>query len=330
MRIVIHGQQAFGKAVLDRLLDGQDEVAAVFCPPDAEGRPLDPLKERALEAGLPVHQLKSWKSDEAADILAAQKADLCLMAYVTQIVPKRCLDLPAKGSIQYHPSLLPRHRGPSSINWPVIAGENRTGLSIFWPDDGLDTGPVLLQKEVRIGPDDTVGSLYFDHLFPMGVDAMMEAVELVRAGTAPRIAQNEADATYEGWCRAEDAEVDWSRSAEQVHDLIRGTDPQPGAWTTIDGARLNLYGSRRVSATGRPGEVVEVTDAGMTVATGLGGVSIARVRPEGSRAKITPGELAEPAGLAPGTVLGGSALAQPGASSVGAAQVTRHGDRPGP
>jgi methionyl-tRNA formyltransferase len=321
MRIVIHGQQAFGKAVLDRLLEGTDDIAAIFCPPDAEGRPLDPLKERALEAGLPVHQLSSWKTDSAAELLAAQEADLCLMAYVTQIVPSRCLDLPAKGSIQYHPSLLPRHRGPSSINWPIIAGETRTGLSIFWPDDGLDTGPILLQKEVAIGPDDTVGSLYFDHLFPMGVDAMIEAVELVRAGNAPRIAQNEADATYEGWCRAEDAKVD---------DLIRGTDPQPGAWTTIGGARLNLYGSRRVSATGRPGEVIEITDSGMTVATGLGGVSIARVRAEGNRAKVSPQEWADQAGLKAGAVLDDLAGAQTGASTVGAAQVVRSKDRPGP
>ena len=330
MRIVVHGQQAFGKAVLDRLLEAQDEVAAVFCPPDVEGRPIDPLKERALQAGLPVHQLTSWKTDEAADLLAAQKADLCLMAYVIQIVPSRCLDLPVKGSIQYHPSLLPRHRGPSSINWPVIAGETRTGLTIFWPDDGLDTGPILLQKEVRIGPDDTVGSLYFDHLFPMGVDAMMEAVELVRAGTAPRITQDEANATYEGWCRAEHAEVDWTQSAGRVHDLIRGTDPQPGAWTTIDGARLNLYGSRRVSANGGPGEVVEITDTSMTVATGLGGISIARVRPEGSRAKISPQDWAGQGGIAPGTVLGAVAESRQGASSVGAAQVAGPRDRPGP
>lgn len=332
MRIVIHGQQAFGKAVLDRLLEGPDDVAAVFCPPDAEGRPIDPLKERALQAGLPVHQLPSWKTSEAVELLAAQKADLCVMAYVTQIVPSRCLDLPAKGSIQYHPSLLPRHRGPSSINWPIMAGETLTGLTIFWPDDGLDTGPILLQKEITIGPDDTVGSLYFDHLFPMGVDAMMEAVDLVRAGTAPRIAQDEADATYEGWCKAEHAEVDWRQDAQQVHDLIRGTDPQPGAWTTIEGARLNLYGSRRASATGRPGEVIEITDGGITVATGLGGVSIARVRPEGSRAKIAPREFADQAGLAPGTVLGEvtQTQTQPRVSTVGAAQVAKNSDRQGP
>ena len=108
------------------------------------------------------------------------------MAYVTLIVPEEVLNQPTRGTIQYHPSLLPRHRGPSSINWPIIMGETRTGLTIFWPDNGLDTGPVLLQKEVEIRDSDTLGSLYFDRLYPMGVAALIEAVDLVRAGTAPQ------------------------------------------------------------------------------------------------------------------------------------------------
>jgi methionyl-tRNA formyltransferase len=328
MRIVIHGQQAFGKAVLERLIGGEDEVCAVFCPPDKEGRPADPLKTCALEQGLPVHQLQSWKTEAAFELLAAQEADLCLMAYVTQIVPSRCLDLPAKGSIQYHPSLLPRHRGPSAINWAVIAGETRTGLSVFWPDDGLDTGPILLQREVPIGPDDTVGSLYFDHLFPMGVDAMMEALEMVRDGTAPRIPQDEAEATYEGWCRPENAEVDWSETADRVHDLIRGTDPQPGAWTTQDGVRLTLFGSRRVEAAGRPGEILALADGAMTVAAARGGISIARVRPEGGREKIPAAAYAARAGLEPGSILGEPGLTEARASSVGAARVARGHPRP--
>ena len=117
-------------------------------------------------------------------------ADLCVMAYVTLLVPEPVLNAPRLGSIQYHPSLLPLHKGPSSINWPIIFGETKTGLSIFWPDEGLDTGPILLQKEVEIAPDDTLGSLYFNHLFPMGVAAMVEGVDLVRDGKAPRIEQD--------------------------------------------------------------------------------------------------------------------------------------------
>jgi methionyl-tRNA formyltransferase len=304
MRIIINGQQAFGKAIAEQLLSGEDEVVAVFCPPDVDGHAVDPLKALALEKGLVLHQLDSWKTQAAADLLASLAADLCVMAYVTQLVPQNCLDTPRLGTIQYHPSLLPRHRGPSSINWPIIQGAAKTGLSIFWPDEGLDTGPILLQKEIKIGPDDTVGSIYFDHLFPLGVAAMMEAVELVRSGTAPRIAQDESAATYESWCRAEDAEIDWAGPADKIHCLIRGTDPQPGAWTTTGGHRLNLFGSRLAEGTGAPGEILGVNDAGLTIAAGDGAILVSRVRPHDDRAKITAGEYAAAQGLNVGSRLG--------------------------
>ena len=114
------------------------------------------------------------------------------MAFVTLFVPEEFLNIPTHGSIQYHPSLLPAYRGASAINWPIIKGETETGLSIFWPDNGLDTGDVLLQKKTPIGPNDTLGTVYFDRLFPMGVEAMLESVDLVKAGKAPRIKQDEA------------------------------------------------------------------------------------------------------------------------------------------
>ena len=169
MRLIIHGQQSFGQAVLEAILDkGVDEVVAVYCAPDKEGRPLDPLKEFALERGLPVQQPESYKDAKVWDQLASYQADLCVMAYVLLLVPEEALNVPKYGSIQYHPSLLPWHKGPSSINWPIIMGKHKTGLTIFWPDNGLDTGPILLHKEVDIGPDDTLGSIYFDSLVPMG------------------------------------------------------------------------------------------------------------------------------------------------------------------
>ena len=304
MRLLIHGQQAFGKAVLERLLDGPDDVAGVFCPPDIENRPIDPLKAFACDAGLPVHQFKSWKTEEALALIKSFEADLCVMAFVTQLIPRNCLDAPALGSIQYHPSLLPKHRGPSSINWPIIQGETKTGLTIFWPDEGFDTGPILLQKEVDIGPDDTVGSVYFEHLFPLGVEAMNEAVEMVRNGTAPRIEQGESEATYESWCREEDAEIIWSKPAQQIHCLIRGTDPQPGAWTTIGGNKLKLYGSRMADASGEAGTIIGVSEAGVTVAAGDRSILVTRVRAHDDGNKVDAGEHAERAGLGAGTKLG--------------------------
>ncbi len=304
MRLIVHGQQAFGKAVLEALLNkGTDEVVAVYCAPDKEGRPVDPLKELALEKGLPVYQPSSYKDPAVWEQLAGHDADLCVMAYVLLFVPEEALNVPRYGSIQYHPSLLPMHKGPSSINWPIIFGSNKTGLSIFWPDNGLDTGPILLQKEVEIGPDDTLGSVYFNHLFPMGVDAMLEAVDLVRDGKAPREEQDPDDGTYEGWCRKADARIDWSKPVDDVYNLIRGTNPQPGAWTTLGEEEVKVFDSRKTDGSGEPGTVIAVSDSGVTVAAADGAVEIQRVRPA-SAGKQTAAEWAAAAGVAVGTRLG--------------------------
>ena len=303
MRLVVHGQQAFGKSVLEKLLEKGEEVVAVFCAPGKEGRPMDPLHEFALEQSLPVHQPASWRDDSALELIRSFEPDLCVMAYVTLLVSEAALNAPTHGTIQYHPSLLPRHRGPSSINWPIIQGEKKTGLSIFWPDGALDEGPIMIQKEVGIGPDDTLGSLYFNHLFPMGVDAMAEGVDLVRAGDPPHIQQDHSKATYESWCKKSDAELDFSKSASEVYNLIRGTNPQPGAWTTFEGKELGIFDSKLAEASGTPGKVVEANDAGILVATDSGGILIGRVRPEGS-GKISVAEFISESGIARGAALG--------------------------
>src|SRR6478735_12486661 len=196
MRIVVHGQQAFGKAVLEALLKRGEDVVAVYVAPEKEGAKADPLKEAALAAKLPVHQPASYKDPKVWEEFKALKPDLQVMAFVTLFVPEDFLNIPTHGTIQYHPSLLPKHRGPSSINWPIIRGDTKTGLTIFRPTDGLDEGPVILQKETPIGPDDTLGTIYFDRLFPMGVQAMVEAADLVMAGKHKEIVQDEAQATY--------------------------------------------------------------------------------------------------------------------------------------
>ncbi len=304
MRIVVHGQQAFGKAVLEALLARGEEIVAVYCGPEKEGQRQDPLKELALSHKLPVHQPKSFRKQEVWEQFAALKPELCVMAYVTLFVPEEVLNIPTSGTIQYHPSLLPRHRGPSSINWPLIWGETKTGLTIFWPDNGLDTGPLLLQKEVPIKPDDTLGTLYFDHLFPMGVAAMLEAVDLVKAGKAPKVKQDDAQATYEGWCKAENVQIDWSKSADEVYNLIRGANPQPGAWTRHDGKTVQVFESRKVSGKGKPGQVIAVSGETITVAVQGGAIEVQRVRPQGAP-KTAAAEFAKGSGIQVGTKLGG-------------------------
>src|SRR6202171_544906 len=192
MRIVVHGQQAFGKAVLEALLKRGENVIGVYVAPEKEGQKAHPLKEAALAAKLPVYQPASYRKPEGGEEFRALKPDLQVMDFVTMFVPEEFLNIPTKGSIQYHPSLLPKYRGPSAINWPIIQGDSETGLSIFWPDNGLDTGDVLLQKKTPISDTDSLGSVYFDRLFPVGVEAMLESVDLVKAGKAPRTKQAHA------------------------------------------------------------------------------------------------------------------------------------------
>jgi methionyl-tRNA formyltransferase len=304
MRLVVNGQQAFGKSVLEKILAaGKDEVIAVYGPEDKPGARPDPLVAFAREKGIRLEQPKSFKEEPEWEKLKAMAPDLAVMAYVTKFVPSQFLNIPKHGTIQYHPSLLPLHRGPSSINWPIIMGETKTGLSIFWPDDGLDTGPILLQKETPIGPDDTLGSVYFDRLYPMGVDAMLEAIELVRAGKAPKVVQDESKQTYESWCRADQAAIDWSKPVAEVYNLIRGCDPQPGAWTTLNGARVALFDARRAEGSGAPGTVTAIDDKGVTIAGNGGAIRAARLRADKGE-KLAGQAFAAANGLKVGSKLG--------------------------
>ena len=305
MKLIVHGQQAFGKSVLEALLARGEMISAVYCAPDIDGGRPDPLKVFAQDQGLPVYQPKSYKDPTVWDQIRSLEADLCVMAYVTLMVPEEALNAPRLGSIQYHPSLLPMHKGPSSINWPIINGENKTGLSIFWPDNGLDTGPILLQKDVVIDPDDTLGSLYFNHLFPMGVDAILEAVDLVRDGTALRLNQDPAKGSYEGWCQRADVEIDWAQSMDVVYNLIRGANPQPGAWTTLNGHTVTILDSKKAIgfANSGPGSVVEVDADGISIGCVEGAVRVEKFKPEGA-GKMSAKEFLEHYRIEPGTRFG--------------------------
>ena len=298
------GQQAFGKSALEAILEkGEDEVVAVYCAPDKEGKPVDPIKTFAEEKGLPVYQPDNFKDAEYLDAMRALNADLCVMAYVIIFVPEEARDIPTHGSICFHPSILPKHRGPSSINWPIIGGATKSGLTFFWPDDGLDEGEILLQKHIDITPDDTLGTVYFEKIFPLGIEATLEAIALVKAGNPPRIVQDSSLATYESWCRKADAEIDWFRSSADVYNLIRGTNPQPGSWTTHDGDELKVFDCAKVEASGKPGEVVAVSDEGITVATKDGGILVKRVKPHDDK-KITSADYISKVSLTAGVVFG--------------------------
>ena len=304
MRIIVLGQHAFGQCVLQALVERGEEIVGVYCEPDREGLPQDLIKQYAADQGLSVFQPWSLRNAEIIGPMAALQPDLCVMAYVTAFVPEAVLKVPVHGAIQYHPSLLPRHRGASAINWPIIWGEATTGLSIFWPNEGLDEGPILMQKEVKITDDDTMGTVYFERLFPMGVVALLESVDLVRNGKAPKIEQDHSKATYEGRCQGDLVRINWHLPTRTTWNLIRGCIPSPGAWTTYKRARLAVLDSVKVeqAQSVQPGQVTLVSSEGVLVATADGQILIKRVRPEGGQ-KIPAHDWARQAGVVEGARL---------------------------
>lgn len=316
MRIAIIGQQAFGQSVLEAFLARGDEVAGVFCAPEKEGSRGDTLRLAAELAGLKVFQLPSLKGEAAQAALRGLDVDLAVMAYVLQFAPQEFVNIPKHGTIQYHPSLLPKYRGPSSINWPIIKGDTETGFTIFRPSDGLDEGPIILQKSMRIGPDDTLGSVYFDWLFPVGVNAMLEAADQVVAGRHKEVTQDESQASYEGWCKDAEARISWNAHIDIVHNLIRGCDPAPGAWTTINGSKLRLYESRKHLArgfgdvVGKPGEVVAIGEESIMIAAQGGMIEIFKVRTEAGQ-KLAAAVYARASAMALGTKFDQGAVQAP-------------------
>jgi methionyl-tRNA formyltransferase len=309
MKIAIIGQQDFGKAVLEAFVARGDEVAGVFCAPEKPGAKPDPLRAAGEERKLPVFQFKSLRSEEARAAMRGLDVDLGIMAYVLQFAPDSFTHIPRLGTIQYHPSLLPRYRGPSSINWPIIRGDRRTGLTIFRPNEGLDEGPVVLQKECDIGPDETLGDVYFNKLFPMGIQGMLEAADLVFAGRQREQMQDEAQASYEGWCREAEARIHWANHVDFVYNTIRGCNPAPGAWTTLNGKKVQIFDCRKHPArryadvVGKIGEVFAVTESAFKVAAQGGAIEVLRARGEDGR-KLAGGEFARVHGLAAGAILG--------------------------
>jgi methionyl-tRNA formyltransferase len=302
LRIALIGQAAFAEKTLEKLHARGETIVHVFAPPDVPGARPDPLKAKALEFGLPLSQPASFRGEAVYDHFKALGADLAVMAFVTIIVPERILFAPRLKTICFHPSLLPRHRGASAINWTLIQGDAETGITWFWPDRGIDTGPILLQRRVPIGPSDSTGTLYFNTLFPLGLATLDEALDLVTGGHPPAIPQDERLATYEPPCRDEHARVDFNQPARVVHNLVRGCDPQPGAFVMLGGRRLRLYDAIHSPAEidAPPGTITVIDSDGMTIALHGGAIMVRRVRFDPDPKKIAPTDLATTGELALG------------------------------
>ncbi|XP_078042072.1 cytosolic 10-formyltetrahydrofolate dehydrogenase [Augochlora pura] len=250
LKVAVIGQSPFAAEVYKLLRQNGHQVTGVFTIPD-KGNREDPLAMAAKADNIPVFKIKSWRSkgvilSEIWKLYRSIEVDLNVLPFCSQFIPMEVINHPRHKTICYHPSILPRHRGASAINWTLIEGDDTAGFSIFWADDGLDTGPILLQKSCKVEANDTVDSLYNNFLYPEGILAMGEAVDLVAKGSAPMIPQTEEGATYDPMMNKKELQkIDWTKPAKQVHDFIRGLDSTPGAWTMINGEEVRLFGSSR-------------------------------------------------------------------------------------
>jgi methionyl-tRNA formyltransferase len=294
VRIVLIGQAVFAEQALETLHARDEEIVQVYAPPDSPGSRPDQLKAKALALGLPLSQPASFRGEREFDQFRALDADLAIMAFVTIIVPERILYAPRFKTICFHPSLLPRHRGASAINWAIIEGDAETGVTWFWPDRGIDTGPILIQRRVPVGPTENTGSLYFNSLFPLGIETMVEAVDQIAAGKAPATPQDESLATYEAPCRDEHAAIDFRKPARAIYNLVRGCDPQPGAFATLGGRRLRLYDAllETGSSANVSGTILLIDADGMRIALDGASMLVRRARFDSSPKKVAPAELA--------------------------------------
>ncbi|CAH2277509.1 mitochondrial 10-formyltetrahydrofolate dehydrogenase [Pelobates cultripes] len=276
LRLALIGQSLFGQEVYNNLRKEGHKVVGVFTIPDKDGK-ADPLAVAAEKDGTPVFKFPRWRVKgksikEVVDAYKSVGAELNVLPFCSQFIPMDVIDNPKHGSIIYHPSILPRHRGASAINWTLIHGDKKAGFSVFWADEGLDTGPILLQRDCEVEPNDTVDTLYNRFLFPEGIKAMVEAVQLIADGKAPRIGQPEDGATYEGIQKKENAKICWDNSAEAIHNWIRGHDKVPGAWTIINGQTVTLFGSSLLQGSVPAGETLPIDGAskpGLVTKNGL-------------------------------------------------------------
>lgn len=309
MRLIVIGQAPFGRDCLQALLDRGEQVVGTITIPDVPGaKKPNPFKELAMERGLPLLQPRTLKGPEVLDWVRDKKPDLFVLVFVTQYMGKDVIEAASHGGINYHPSLLPKYRGGSAIAWAILHGELQTGVTIHYIDDGVDTGDIVLQEAVPIGPEDTTTTLYFNKLYPLGVKLVPEAVRLIREGKAPRIPQDPRLASFQPALKREHTGIDWRQTSGSIFNLIRGAFPVPGAETRWQGKNLTILEAASMPSetwerpTAAPGEILDLGDDGFTVQTGLGVLKVKKVQTK-EAGKLGASDFARSCGLKAGDVL---------------------------
>ena len=290
LRVVFMGTPDFAVPCLDMLVAEQYNVVAVVSQPDRpKGRgqklAMSPVKQAALNYGLTVLQPHKVKEVGFQTELSLLKPDLVIVVAFGQLLPKTMLDIPPLGCINVHASLLPRYRGAAPIHWAVMNGEQVTGVTTMYMDVGMDTGDMILKSEIRITADDTTGVVH-DKLKESGAKILSETITLLLANQAPRIVQNHEKATYASMLSREVEAIKWERSATDIHNLVRGLNPWPGAYCSYQDKNLKTWQTREYESemsTNKPGKIIRITTDGFLVETGQGTLEILEVQPANKR-----------------------------------------------
>lgn len=287
MKVVFMGTPDFAVPTLEALID-KHEVTAVISQPDkpkGRGKKLQPtpVKQAAEAHGIPVYQPKKIKDEEFIKTLAGIEADVFVVVAYGQILPQTVLDMPKYGCVNVHGSLLPKYRGAAPIQWSIINGETVTGVTIMYMEKGLDTGAMILKREIPIEPTDTFGTLH-DKMAPVGAQALIEALEMLENGTANPEKQDDALSSYVSVIDKSLGNIDWSMDAKSITDLVRGLDPVPGAYSYLNGEPIKIWAAETADYTGNAGEVV-FTDKkkGFAVAAGSGAVFVKQMQAKGGK-----------------------------------------------
>ncbi|TYO99250.1 methionyl-tRNA formyltransferase [Geothermobacter ehrlichii] len=287
LRTVFMGTPDFACPTLQGLLAAGCNLVGVFTQPDrpsGRGRRLTPppVKLLAEKHGIEVFQPERLRRPEAVGQLQKLRPDLVVVVAYGQILPKSVLEIPRYGCINVHASLLPKYRGAAPINKAIIDGESVTGVTTMFMDEGLDTGDMLVKMSLEIGPDETAGQLH-DRLAQLGRAAMEETLKRLCAGTLERIPQNDAESCYAPMLKKEDGEIDWRQPAARLHNLVRGLDPWPSAYTWLDGALLKLAATSVEEADGEPGTLLAAENDGLVIACGEGALRVRQLQLAGKR-----------------------------------------------
>lgn len=288
-RIVFFGTPSFAIPTLKNLLQGTEQVAAIVTQPDRErgrGRKVvpSPVKETALQHGITPLQPGKVREEAFQENLKALKPDLIVVVAYGQILPKPILAIPKYGAVNVHASLLPNYRGAAPIVWAILKGEKVTGVTTMFMDEGMDTGDILLQREIPIGDEDT-GETLQQRLALLGAQLLMETVERMKRGDIHPILQDHSKATYAPTLRKEDGHIDWRKEAKEIDLQVRAFNPWPGAFTELDGQLLKIFRGevRGGKPTGKAGAVVWVGSDFIEVETGKDSFLIKEVQLEGKR-----------------------------------------------